>query len=48
VVENLKLLSNFDPTKAKQIVFNSIANNWAGLFKPKEETKNNTEQSNDK
>jgi len=36
---NLKMISDFDPTKAKQIVFNSIANNWAGLFKPKAETK---------
>lgn len=41
--QNLKILSEYDPTKAKQIVFNSIANNWAGLFKIKPETKNNTE-----
>ena len=35
--QNLKLLSDFDPEKAKRIVFNSIANGWAGLFKLKDD-----------
>jgi len=39
---NLKLLSEFDPEKAKQIVFNSISNNYAGLFKLK--TDKNTQK----
>ena len=44
---NLKMISEFDPTKAKQIVFNSIANNWAGLFKPKTETKTKQDEQRD-
>jgi len=33
--QNLKLLSDFNPVTAKQIVLNSISNNWSGLFKIK-------------
>jgi hypothetical protein len=33
--QNLKLLSEFNPITAKQIVLNSISNNWLGLFKIK-------------
>lgn len=33
--QNLKILSDFNPINAKQIVLNSISNNWSGLFKIK-------------
>ena len=35
--KNLKLLSDYNPETAKQIVFNSMANGWAGLFRIKED-----------
>ena len=42
---NLKLLSDFDPEKAKQIVFNSISNNYSGLFKLKTDNKNQKDET---
>ena len=42
---NLKLLSDVDPEKAKQIVFNSISNNYSGLFKLKSDTKTQKDET---
>lgn len=41
---NLIKLSGKDPPFAREIVFHSIANNYAGLYKPKNSEANDTKQ----
>lgn len=43
-LKNLQEFSNNDPAKAKAVIDQSIANNWAGLFNLKNEKSNGTDK----